>query len=161
MKTANIPNKNKVYHNFKQYIEKNNLNSETILKELLKYSRYYAKMLNPQLENKKVQNYLQVILQLKSTVTYPYLLRLFEKFYGTKQIDINEFSAILEIINSYLIRRAIVNFPTNALNKVFSTLGKEAEKKKNEQSEKESVIEYLVNRTGSALFPRDEKLKDS
>lgn len=161
METAIIPNKNKVYQNFKYYIEKNNISSETVLRELLKYARYYAEMLNPQLENKVIQNYLQVILQLKSTVTYPYLLRLFEKFYGEKQIDLEEFRSILKVINSYLIRRSIVNFPTNALNKVFSTLGKEADKKRIEQSEEESVKEYLVSRTGSALFPRDEKLKES
>ena len=161
MKTAIIPNKNKVYQNFKFYIEKNNISSESVLRELLKYARYYSEMLNPQTENKVIQNYLLVILQLKSTVTYPYLLRLFDKFYGEQQIDMGEFSNILAIINSYLIRRSIVNFPTNALNKVFSIIGREVDKMENEQSEEESVTEYLISRTGSALFPRNEKLKES
>lgn len=161
MKTAVIPNKNKVYQNFKYYMHKNSLSSEKVLRDLLKFSGYYSKMLNPKSDNKIIQNHLTIIVQLKSTVTYPYLLRLFDKYYGEKEISTEQFVNILTIINSYLIRRAIVNFPTNALNKVFSNLGKEANKKKDIQSEVDSVAEYLLSRTGSALFPRNEKLKES
>src|SRR5699024_5420178 len=161
MKTAVIPNKSKVYQSFKYYMHKNNLSSEEILRDLLKFSGYYSKMLNSKSENKIIQNHLTIIVQLKSTVTFPYLLRLFDKYYGDKKISTEEFVNILKIINSYLIRRAIVNFPTNALNKVFSNLGKEANKRKNTQTEEDSVIEYLLSRTGSALFPRNEKLKES
>src|SRR5690625_5422686 len=71
-------------------------------------------MLNPKSDNKIIQNHLTIIVQLKSTVTYPYLLRLFDKYYGEKEISTEQFVNILTIINSYLIRRAIVNFPTNA-----------------------------------------------
>ena len=159
MKTAVIPNKNKVYQSFKYYMQKNSLGSEEVLRDLLKFSGYYSKMLNSKNDNKIIQNQLTIIVQLKSTVTYPYLLRLFDKYYGEKEISTEKFVNILAIINSYLIRRAIVNFPTNALNKVFSNLGKEANK--NTQTEEDSVAEYLLSRTGSALFPRNGKLKES
>lgn len=159
MKTGNIPNKNRVYQGFKQYMEKNNLTSEFILKELLKFAKYYKVFLNPIISNKQIENYLMIISQLKSSVTYPYLLRLFEKHYEKKSIDIRSFSSILKIITSYLVRRAIVNFPTNALNKVFSTLGKQADKQT--VTEEEAVIEYLLSRTGSASFPRNERLLES
>src|SRR5699024_7621245 len=96
----------------------------------------------PKSDNKIIQNHLMIIVQLKSTVTYPYLLRLFDMYYGEKQISTEQFVNILTVINSYLIRRAIVNFPTNALNKVFSNLGKEANKKKDIQSEEDRSEEH-------------------
>src|SRR5699024_12364041 len=77
-----IPNKSKVYQSFKYYMHKNNLSSEEILRDLLKFSGYYSKMLNSKSENKIIQNHLTIIVQLKSTVTFPYLLRLFDKYYG-------------------------------------------------------------------------------
>src|SRR5699024_8848401 len=104
---------------------------------------------------------LQVILDLKSTVTYPYLLRLLHKYYRVQTVDSDEFLNILKFITSYLVRRAIVNFLTNALNKVFSIIGKEVDMKEGEMSEEEAVIDYLMSRTGSALFPRNEKLHES
>ncbi|MFA8437794.1 DUF262 domain-containing protein [Pueribacillus sp. YX66] len=161
MKTSAIPNKNKVYQNFKHYMIKNQISSEVILADLLKFARYYNELLNPNNKNKIVQNHLMMIIQLKSTVTYPYLLRLFDKYYDKNEINKEQFINILTIINSYLIRRSIVNFPTNALNKVFSTIGKDADKNKEKRTEEESVMEYLLSRTGSALFPRNEKLKES
>lgn len=160
MKTGVIPNKNKVYQNFKHYVMQEKITSEDILEDLLKFARYYSELLNPQHANKNVRNHLSIIVQLKSTVTYPYLLRLFDKYYKS-EIDEQHFINILKIINSYLIRRLIVNYPTNALNKVFSTLGKVADKNKNIKTEEQSIMEYLLSRSGSALYPRNEKLKDS
>lgn len=159
MKTSIIPNKNRIYQSFKQYMESKNISSEDILKDLLKFSGYYQMFLNPIVDNKEIENYLTIISQLRSTVTYPYLLRLFDKYYEEKVINTEEMLSILNVITSYLIRRSIVNFPTNALNKVFSTLGKEADKHKS--SEQDAVTEYLLTRTGSAIFPRNERLKES
>lgn len=161
MKTSIIPNKNKVYQNFKAYVKQYDISSETILKELNKYAEYYKIFLNPVIDHDDTREYLQIVLQLKSTVTYPYLLRLFDKYHTAKELDAEEFLNILKHITSYLVRRSITNFPTNALNKVFSSIGKEVDKKNKTMSEEAAVIDFLMSRTGSALFPRDEKLKES
>lgn len=161
MKTAVISNKNKVYQTFKIYVQEQNVSSEAILEDLNKYAEHYNLFLNPTIDETTIQEHLLVILQLKSTVTYPYLLRLFDKYYNTKEISLDEFATIMSYITSYLVRRLIVNFPTNALNKVFGSMGKEIDNRKESISEKEAAVDFLMSRTGSATFPRNEKLKES
>ena len=160
MKTGQIPNKNKVYQSFKAYMAEVGISSADILNDLLVFSNYYRQLLNAEHKNKRAQNYLSIIIDLKSTVTYPYLLRLFHE-YEQGNIQEEQFLNVLKLINSYLIRRAIVSYPTSSLNKVFSALGKEAEKVKEQKTELEAVAAYLYTRTGKAVFPRDEIVKES
>lgn len=165
MKTGRISNKNRVYQSFKQYMNNNSITSEKILKDLYKYSRFYQMFLHQNAENRQIEEYLQVISQMRSTVTYPYLLRIFDKRYNENSISDKEFISILKLIVSYIVRRLIVNFPTNALNKVFAAIGQEIDKHQNNQddntSEEKLAINFLMSRRGSAVFPRNEKLKDS
>src|SRR5699024_9733804 len=141
------------------YMRENSLGSEEVLRVLLKFTGYYSKILNSKSNNKSIQNQLTIIVQLKSTSTYLYMISLCNKYYGEKEFTRHKFCIISRIINCYLNRRAIVNIPTNALNKVISNPRKEANK--NTQTEEDSVAEYLISRTGSALFPRNRKLKES
>ena len=161
MKTGVISNKNRVYQNFKLYISQQHITSEEILKDLNRFANHYHVFLNPNSSDERVSDYLQVIDQLKSTVTYPYLLRLFDKHYNEDSIPLDEFEKILQYTTSYLVRRLIINLPTNALNKVFAGIGKEMQKKETNESELGAFINYLMSRTGSALFPRDEKVKEA
>lgn len=159
MKTSTIPNKSKVYESFKQYMFTENLTSEILLKDLLKFARHYSILLNPEGMDRDIQHYLTSVLQLKSTVTYPYLLRLLN-LYEEQRITKQQLMAILQTLTAYLIRRLIVNFPTNALNKVFSTLVKVTSETEG-KTEEQVVNSFLGSRTGTALFPRDNKVRES
>src|SRR5699024_2474226 len=161
MKTGTISNKNRVYQSFKLYINKNSISSKEILADLFRYAKYYHVFLNPSNGEDNASRYLHEIDQLKSTVTYPYLLRLFDRYYEEKAMPENDFIQILTYICSYLIRRSMINLPTNALNKVFAAVGTEIDKSRQEKTELVAFQDYLMSRTGSGVFPRDEKLKDA
>ena len=61
---------------------------------------------------------------MKSTVVYPYLLELFDDYFEKEIISKDELLEVMNILNSYLYRRAICNIPTNVLNKVFASMTK-------------------------------------
>lgn len=61
---------------------------------------------------------------------------------------------------SYLYRRLICEYPTNALNKVFANLASELEKYKlSNDTYFEKTIEILATKSGSATFPKDDEFK--
>lgn len=160
MKTGYTPNIKKVYMTFKKYYINNNFSSEEILKDLLRYARYYHWFININSKDEEIDEKLWNIDFLKSTVVYPYLLSLFDDYYEKKTITREHMIETLSIIISYLYRRNICNIPTNALNKVFGSMAKTVIDLKNSgKSHLDSVIDYLMAKDGSSIFPRDEQFK--
>ena len=162
MRENNVTKKNRVYEQFKYFYRTNDYYAENILAELLQYANFYDKIINESTEIANVNNQLSGINTMKSTVTYPYILEVFNDYYEKKLLKESEFSTVLKLVFSYIFRRYICNVPTNSLNKVFSRIGKETRKKRSEgTSYIRAVEEYLLNRTGNAKFPRDIDFKNS
>lgn len=162
MKEGFVPNKNKVYVAFKNYYFSNSYNSEEILKELLEYSLYYDYILHSNSDNPEINAEIANINNIKSTVTYPFLLQLFKDLYGDSLITSDDMVEILKIIVSYIYRRNICNIPTNALNKIFTIMPRETNKlRSNGYSYVEAVTDFLMSRSGSGIFPRDEEFKNN
>ncbi len=162
MKESKVPNKNKVYSEFKNYYFSNNYDSEAILKELLKYAGYYEAISNNNIEDRDIYNEIFSINKIRSTVTYPFLLRVFDDHFSEGIISRDELHEVLEIIVSYIYRRNICNIPTNALNKVFAIMSRETRKLREEGfSYVDGVVDYLMSRSGTSIFPRDEEFRNN
>lgn len=161
MKNGSIPNKDKVYIVFKDYVRNNKqYDEEGILEELVTFAEYYSWFNNCNSTHQIINDLLQQLQQIKSTVTYPALLYIFEDCFTYKKIGINNIERILSIILSYLYRRIICEYPTNALSKVFAHLPNDLEKLVlTNESYYDAVIEILANKSGSATFPRCEEFK--
>lgn len=160
MKEAKTPNKDKVYGAFKNYYFENKYDSEEILKELLTYARYYYYIINNSTGIKSIDKELENINNIRSTVTYPYLLELFDDFYRNKFIDEYELRDVLRVIVSYIYRRNICGIPTNSLNKIFAVMARETRKLRNNGYDYvDSVIDFLMSKTGNGIFPRDDEFK--
>lgn len=88
MKTGSVPNRDKVYIRFKEFAndEKTNMDEEALLADLLKYGVYYSWFIFCNSEDAEINNYLEQIRQLKSTVTYPMLLYVFNDCFGVNRI---------------------------------------------------------------------------
>ena len=160
MKTGKISVKLDVYIEFKEYVIKNSkVDEEIVLDELLNYSKYYSWFLLGTSDHKYLNDLLVQIQQLKSTVIYPTLLFLFKKCFEDKKIEREELENILKIFISYLYRRMICGYATNALNKIFASFPSDLEKNR-KTIYKEKVLEILANKTGTALFPRNDEFKE-
>lgn len=160
MKENKIPNINKIYVNFKRYIEQTEVNIEECLKDMLKFSTYYKSLITNNLNNiKEVNQAIKHINKLEVTVSYPFLLSVINDF-NSNIINKDELVEILKIVESYIMRRIICKAPTNALNKVFMNLSKEIKKIPNYKEHYVDIFKYvLINKKSSQRFPNDEEFK--
>ena len=158
MKQNKIPNKGEVYEAFKKFVFDEKLDAEELLSELYHYSKIYRTFLNPKDEIYSLK--LQNLKMLKVGVAYPFLLILID-LYNKEEIDKENLLKSLDILESYIVRRAICNQATNALNKVFASLYSELleiKEFKNSQISK-YINALLISKKGSAIFPNNEMFK--
>lgn len=92
------------------------------MSELATYSCYYARIINPNLEESaNVSVRLRRLNRWGGTTIYPFLLNLYRDV-DNGRIDSAGLAEILSMIESYLVRRLFANVPTNALNRIFIRL---------------------------------------
>ena len=155
LKERIIPNKSKVYLYFKNYVIENVNDNEELLKDLLKYSKYYNKIINP--DNSNIGNSISKINRLESIVTYPFLMELFYDL-EIDIIDSNDLNIMLEIIVSFVFRRFICEVPTNALNKIFMVLGREIKKYNDYKNNYLEIFKRVITiKKYSQRFPTNEE----
>jgi len=164
LENKKIPNKKKVYEEFKKKYPTSSIeNLEIYLSQLKRMVRHYNKLINPSNEvDKDIKIELKYIKRLEINVSYPFLMKVYDDF-SANIIDKNTFIEVLKLVQSYTWRRFIVGFGTEGRNKIFMTL---YDKVKGGDNYLFQVEEALVNLKGKSRFPRNKeviealKLKD-
>lgn len=162
LKERIIPNKNKIYISFKKHVKKEYSNDdiESLLKELKRYSQYYQRIIFPLDDKSKINVVLKRINKLDITVSYPFLLEVFS-YHDDKVIDDETLVNILDTIVSFAFRRLICNVPTNALNKMFATIGRDIQKYPDFKVNYFEIFKHiLINKKYSQRFPTDEEFSE-
>lgn len=153
-----IPNKNKVYLEFKAKFPTSDL--EELKGNLLPIKslvKFYNKLLNPKNENDKdIRIQLEYINRLEINVAFPFLMKVYED-YSENIIDKPTFIKVLDFIQSFTWRRFILGLPTNALNKIFMPLYEKIDK----DNYLVSLQKWLLKRPGSQRFPKNKELIES
>ncbi len=153
--TGHICKINNVYENFKRYYLDNNCEKFAVLKDLFTYAKYYACIDLLQENDDELKLYWQEFKKLDSHVVYPFLLKLYDDY--SRQILIKEdFKKILQVVISYLWRRAICEIPTNSLSKTFATLYQAVDK----EDYVNSVIKAFVFKSSYKRFPSDYEVRE-
>ena len=146
---------NNVYENFKRYYLDNNCEKFAVLKDLFTYAKYYACIDLLQENDDELKLYWQEFKKLDSHVVYPFLLKLYDDY--SRQILIKEdFKKILQLVISYLWRRAICEIPTNSLSKTFATLYQAVDK----EDYVNSIIKAFVFKSSYKRFPSDYEVRE-
>jgi uncharacterized protein with ParB-like and HNH nuclease domain len=158
LKNKRIPNKGKVYEEFKKLYH--NKKDESFLQELENIkalSVHYRKFINPQvIQDPLLRKELEYISRLEINVAFPFLLQVFEDC-ENRTIDQPTLIKILKLIQSFAWRRFIVGLPTNALNKIFMTLYSEID----QEDYYESLCVALLKKKGSGKFPADQEVRSA
>lgn len=158
LRNKKIPNKNKVYAEFKSYYA--NKKDEAYYQDLEKIkslSIHYKKFINPSsIADIRIKNELQYINRLEINVAYPFLLQVFEDHENSIITDV-DLIKILKLIQSFTWRRFIVGLPTNALNKIFMSLYSEID----QEDYYDSICIALLKKKGSMKFPTNQEVKMS
>ena len=146
---------NNVYENFKRYYLDNNCEKFAVLNDLFTYAKYYACIDLLQENDDELKLYWQEFKKLDSHVVYPFLLKLYDDY--SRQILIKEdFKKILQVVISYLWRRAICEIPTNSLSKTFATLYQAVDK----EDYVNSIIKAFVFKSSYKRFPSDYEVRE-
>jgi len=152
LENKQIPNKEKVYLEFKAKYPTSTMDTlENVLSSLKSLVKHYNKLLNPKNEtDKAIRLQLEYINRLEITVSYPFLMKVYED-YSHEIIDKPTFISVLALIQSYSWRRFILGLPTHALNKIFMSLYDKVDK----TNYIFSIQKSLLQRSGVQRFPRN------
>ena len=157
LRNKKIPNKNKVYLEFKKLYPNKDEAYHQELENMKSLSTHYKKFINPStVQEHNVRKELKYISRLEINVAYPFLLQVFEDAENgllSEEVLIK----ILKLIQTYTWRRFVVGLPTNALNKIFMALYAEVDT----EEYYESIALALIKKRGSAKFPTNEDLKSA
>lgn len=158
LENKNIPNKGKVYLEFKEKYPTSSLEElEQNLTRIKSLVKYYNKLINPKNEtDKEIRLQLEYINRLEINVAYPFLMKVYED-YSNAIIDKPTFIKTLDLVQSFTWRRFILGLPTNALNKIFMNLYDKVEK----ENYLFSIQKSLLQRTGVQRFPKNAELIDA
>ncbi|MDN3581893.1 DUF262 domain-containing protein [Mucilaginibacter flavus] len=150
-----IPNKNKVYVEFKNKFAFESIEElEGVLSKVKRYSTYYHRLINPSAEpDVEIRKQLSFINKLEINVSFPFLLEVYSD-YASEMIDKKVFIEVLELIQSFTWRRFIVSLPTNALNKIFMRLYEDVDKTKYLYS----LQLALLKKKSIQRFPRNQEI---
>ncbi len=158
IKTRDIPNINKVYEAFKRYQQERGIETEALLQDLQKYCGYFCqikfKKESDKKDDKNLNKALGFLVDLEMDVIYPLLLELYSD-YSDGVLSKADFIPIIDLIESYICRRAVCGLGTNSLNKVFPSFTKHIQKDEYFESLK-AHFGYL---TEKQRFPNNDEFK--
>lgn len=157
---SKTPRKDRVYLEFKKYVQES-FNTpealEALLNQLLQFSQYYRAFLSFDTKDVEVNEALKRIDRLQVTVSYPFLMDVFHAWHENI-IDAQNAAEILNTVESFVFRRMVCNVPTNALNKIFATLGRNIRKVDEFEGRYIDIFKYLIGAgVSSNRFPADEE----
>lgn len=155
------PTISNVYKAFKDYAEFISLPIDALLYDLLRYARFFEKLLTCKsgLKEQKLDDCLYRLKRLEIVVTRPFLMEVL-RLHQDKKLSTEDVLRIFLITENYLFRRNICEVPTNALNKIFLNLNKEIFRYDNTVDDYVSKFIYaLLSKRESGRFPDDDEFR--
>lgn len=158
-KTGQIPRLDDIYDAFKEHafgLQATGESRDEVVIDLSKHAEWFVAMALGKESRPNLAKLFAEIDQLRASVVYPFLLRLYSDFAaGTLSED--EFAAVLAGVISYIFRRAVCRIPTNSLNKTFASLGNSIDP----SNYVESIWGRLLTLPTYKRFPADDEFSES
>lgn len=154
MKDGATVKKDEVYFALKQRADdKSQQDVIDYLREIEKFADYYAKLLRPDEETScKLRERIKRLNRIEVTVAYPFLLNVYDD-YTNQRLSEDEFAAIMDVLENFMIRRFVCAVPTNRLNKIFPSLYAQA-------AESVSLVEGVKESLRTKGYPRNAEFRE-
>ena len=121
-----------------------------LLQDLSIYFRYYLRLVAPSKEkNRNLSSLIDRLNSLRITTPYPFLLNLYRDMDNGK-ITVEQFCHILEVIESYLVRRYFCRIHSRGLTHIFINMYKAVSREKD-------IVVATHNYLRARKFPTDEE----
>jgi len=154
IKLGRIPRISDVYTEFKAFAQASTMSVADLVADVYQYSRYYVVIALRRGTDGTIQAWLDDVNELRVDTAYPLLLEVFDDYehgVATRENVIG----LLQLIESYVIRRAICGIPTNTLNRTFQGFSSAIDKSRYLESAK-AAFQLLDS---YRRFPNDEEFK--
>lgn len=161
-RTRKTPRFDAVYEAFRKFLESSDDPVETILASMRDYSEYFRDLNSARTGVPEADTRLRRLNLLRHEVAMPTMMPLLGD-YRSGVVTARDFTAAIELFDTYLFRRMAAGVQTNALNKIFATLYSEAKRLKTDDATITEVISYLLLRRKdtSGRLPEDEEFRDA
>lgn len=173
-KNRSVVNKMDVYDDFVKWYKKNiaDYGVENIFTDIVNYATYYNKLYKADILQlpKELQQPITEFRYISSDMPAPMLLELYAinsqtTLQGKPLISFTQIASVIEMINTYLMRRSLCGLDTSDISRYFPTLLKDTLDACNGDYTKliNIVKRNLVNRNrgNSQEMPDDKKLYDN
>lgn len=145
---------------FSEFCEFADFTKETVnwhLANLQNYGRHFKTFMSPSPDTREGV-FLERLETMQFVTAYPFLLELFNVTTGSKEQQ-KERIRILDVIESFLVRRMVCRLSTRGYNTLFLNLLRHLEGKEYSFT---NVVEFLLAETAeSTRFPDDKEFKDA
>jgi predicted transport protein len=164
VRTGDIPRESDVYEAFKEHAFTRSVKEagiEALVKDIRSFARYYCAIALGRETDSTLATAFHDLRELKVEVAYPFLLELYDDYAGGR-LSVADFVAAVQLVESYVFRRAICSIPTNSMNKTFATFGKALKKDRYLESIKAHFLTLPTYRRfpGDDEFRRDLQIRD-
>lgn len=123
------------------------------LRELAIFAGYYNHMIHPDKEPEhRISERMERLNRIEVTTAYPFILNVYDD-YKTGVISLDDFTAILDTIENFMMRRWVCDVPTYTLNKLFSSLYGQAKQGRN-------FMEGLRSTLATKDYPKDAEFRE-
>lgn len=159
VKTGDIPRLDGIYDAFKDYAVDYTQADEpidTLVVDLREYAHRFCAMALGKEQDPKLKRAFKDLDQIRADVVYPFLLEVYTD-YELGTIDRDELHEIVQLVTSYVFRRAVCRIPTNSLNKTFAGFASAVRKDRYVDSVKAHFLALRSYR----VFPTDEEFRTS
>lgn len=160
-KTGEIPNVREVYVAFKVFARGLKGDTRDLVADIHAYASYYCAMALGAEGDAALKQAFHDLRELKVEVAYPFLLDVYHD-YKQGRLNSEEVLRIVQLVESYVFRRAICAIPTNSLNKTFASMGRVLKKDRYLESLQAAFLLLPSYRRfpSDDEFQRDMKVRD-
>jgi uncharacterized protein with ParB-like and HNH nuclease domain/alkylated DNA nucleotide flippase Atl1 len=159
LKTGQIPRLDDIYDAFRIHaleLQSSGLSRDDLVIDLSKHAKWFVAMALGRETVPSLARRFAEVDQLLASVVYPFLLRLYSDF-DSGILSEKDFAAILDVVISYVFRRAVCRIPTNSHNKTFASLGNAVDT----SNYAESVEGRLLALGAYKRFPSDDEFEEA
>ena len=159
IKTGSIPRQDDIYEAFKSHSTVSTTSGETVqalVVELRQYAHRYAAMALGKEADAKLRRAFKDLDQIRADVVFPFLLEAYSD-YELGTLDRDEFHEIVQMVTSYVFRRAVCRIPTNSLNKTFAGFSSAVRK----DHYVDSVKAQFLGMKSYRAFPTDAEFRQA
>lgn len=157
IRTGELPRLADIYDAFKEHAAdfiRAGKTVDALVIEMRQYARRYCAMALGKEEDPMLQRAFKDLDQIKADVVYPFLLEVYTD-YEVKTISRLDFVEIVDLVISYIFRRAVCRIPTNSLNKTFANFKLAVHKEHYLQS----VKAHFLSLKSYRRFPVDSEFR--